>query len=290
MAGVATLPETACPVGRLWLTIDDCGPQGRSRAVAQYHEGGLRVIRPHYLDDSGQVTYTIVSVGGGYLGGDVYDQRFRVLDNARALITTQSATKIYRTPQGPARQFTEVELGENAVLEYLADQTIAYRESTYHQFNRVRMHPSATFVLSEEVTPGWHPDGSHFAFEELRLHTEIEDAVTGRLLLLDNMVLRPEHRLGHFGWTEDHTHSGQFIVVSPEVDQQVVDEINELVRDRPRIHGAANLLSAPGTGLRGLLLRTLSDRTEDLIVLHEHLTSLLRHRWRGQPPVNLRKY
>ncbi|MGP6173891.1 urease accessory protein UreD [Corynebacterium sp. A21] len=290
MEKIPTLADSARPVGTLWLTIDDGGPAGRSRATEQYHQGALRIIRPHYLDDSGQVTYTIVSVGGGYLGGDVYDQRFRVLDNASALLTTQSATKIYRTPQGPVRQFTELEIGEHAVLEYLADQTIAYREATYHQFTHVRLHPSSTFVFSEEITPGWHPEGKHFAYAEMRLHTRIEDAATGRLFLLDNLLLRPSVRLGHFGWTEEYTHSGQFIVVAPRVDQELVRELSAIVAANPRIRGAASLLGTPGTELRGLLLRTLGNRTEDLTELHEHITSLLRERWRGQSPVNLRKY
>lgn len=285
-----TLVDSASPVGKLWLTIDAGGAGGRSRAVEQYHEGALRIVRPHYLDDSGQVTFTIVAVGGGYLGGDVYDQRFRVRENAQALITTQSATKIYRTPQGPVRQFTQIEVGENAVLEYLADQTIAYREATYHQFTRVKLHPSSTFVLSEAITPGWHPDGVHFAYEEMRLHTEIEDASTGRIFLLDNLLLKPATRSGSFGWTENYTHSGQFIVVAPGVDQDLVSELNQLLEEKPQVYGAVSLLGASGTNLRGLLLRVLSNRTEDLIRLYEHIASLLRHRWRNQPPVNLRKY
>lgn len=53
-------------------------------------------------------------------------------------------------------------------------------------------------MLSEESTPGWHP--------------EIEDASTGRLFLLGNLLLNPAQRQGSFGWTEGYTHSGQFIV------------------------------------------------------------------------------
>ncbi|ANE02855.1 urease accessory protein UreD [Corynebacterium crudilactis] len=278
------------PVGTLWLTIDDQGPQGRSRAVEQFHQGALRIIRPHYLDDSGQVSYTIIAIGGGYLGGDVYDQRFIIKDNAQALITTQSATKIYRTPQGPAKQYTDIEVGENAVLEYLTDQTIAYRESTYHQFTKVALHPTSTFILSEQITPGWHPEGKHFAYDELRLHTEITDATTGRLFLLDNLLLRPDTREGGFGWTEQYTHTGQMIVMGQGVDKQLVAELNELLANNPAVYGAVNLVDAPGTELRGFIARTLSNRTEDLVNLHEHIASLLRGRWRGQEPVNLRKY
>lgn len=273
----------------LRLAIDEHGPGNKSRGVEQFHEGALRVIRPHYLDDSGQVAYTIVAVGGGFLGGDVYEQEFIVRENAQALITTQAATKIYRTPQGPASQFTTVEVGENAVLEYLADQTIAYREATYHQATNVRLHPTATFVMSEQITPGWHPNGEQFTYDELRLHTEITDSTTGRLLLLDNLLMRPNVRRGSFGWTDGYTHFGQMMVVGVGVDKQFVASLNAYLADNPAVYGAANLLSAPGTTLRGALLRTLANRTQDLVELHEYVANEVRA-WRGQGPVNLRKY
>src|SRR4029079_12754910 len=54
--------RTPAPMGELALQIEHRG--GRSVATHQYHRGALRVLRPHYLDDSGQVCYVIVNPGG----------------------------------------------------------------------------------------------------------------------------------------------------------------------------------------------------------------------------------
>ncbi len=76
-----------------------CGG-GRSVASRQFHEGALRVLRPHYLDESGQVCYVMVNPGGGaYLGSDLFVVDVEVeAGGADLLLTTQSATKVYRTP------------------------------------------------------------------------------------------------------------------------------------------------------------------------------------------------
>ena len=57
-------------MGVLELGIEVSG--GKSIATSQYHSRALKIIRPHYLDDSGQVYYIIVNPGGGYVGGDAY--------------------------------------------------------------------------------------------------------------------------------------------------------------------------------------------------------------------------
>ena len=83
----------------------------KSVASHQFHRGALRVLRPHYLDDSGQVCYVVVNPGGAYLGADLYVIDVEVADGAKLLLTTQSATKIYRTPGSFAEQRMRLRLG-----------------------------------------------------------------------------------------------------------------------------------------------------------------------------------
>ncbi|BAS06719.1 urease accessory protein UreD [Arthrobacter sp. Hiyo4] len=47
--------------GTLALTVGVRG--GRCIATSQYHQGALRILRPHYLDDTGQVCYVVVNPG-----------------------------------------------------------------------------------------------------------------------------------------------------------------------------------------------------------------------------------
>src|SRR5207249_4271725 len=112
-------------MGRLALVIGKRA--GRSVAVQQSHQGALRVLRPHYLDQSGQVGYVMVNPGGAYLGADLYVIDVGVEAGASLLLTTQSATKIYRTPGSFAEQRMTIRLGEGAELELAPDQLIAYR-------------------------------------------------------------------------------------------------------------------------------------------------------------------
>ena len=55
----------------------------RSVATHQFHQGALRVLRPHYLDESGQVCYVMVNPGGAYLGADLFVIDVEVEDGGR---------------------------------------------------------------------------------------------------------------------------------------------------------------------------------------------------------------
>ena len=275
--------------GHLELVISERG--GRSIASRQFHQGALRVMRPHYLDDSGQVCYVMINPGGAYLGADLYTIDIKVQAGARLLLTTQSATKIYRTPGSFAEQRMTVHLAEGAQLELAPDQLIAYREARYRQNTYITVHPSSSLVMAEIVTPGWSPDGSSFKYEELRLRNEIHVSVThgSVLLMLYNQFIRPPLAdVTGMGFMEGFSHLGSLIVVDPRVDQTLADELYTLTAGYDAHTGVS--LTAQHCRTRGLVLRSLSNSTGELENLLGACMGLLRHRWHGQTPMNLRKY
>jgi urease accessory protein len=275
--------------GELELTIAERG--GRSVAMHQYHRGALRVLRPHYLDDSGQVCYVLVNPGGAYLGADLYLIDVEVGEGAKLLLTTQSATKIYRTPGSFAEQRMRLRLGEGSRLELAPEQLIAYREASYRQNTHITLRPSSSLIMAEVITPGWSPDGSPFRYEELRLRTEIRvesDDGTG-LLALDNVLIRPPlGDVSGMAFLEGFSHLGSLIVVDPRVDQALADELHVLTSGYDTYTGLS--LTAARLGTVGLVMRSLSNSTEELNRLLGEATALLRRRWYGQEPLNLRKY
>ena len=147
-------------VGELRLRIGTRA--GKAIATRQYHAGALRILRPHYLDDTAQVCYTIVNPGGGYLGGDNYGIEVAVDEDTSLLLTTQSATKVYKTPGTFARQDMVVRLGKGAVLEYVPDQLIAYRGASYRQFTQVDMHQDSSLLLLRGAHPRVEPGREAF--------------------------------------------------------------------------------------------------------------------------------
>ena len=267
--------------GELHLRIARDGD--RSIAVEQYHRGALRVFRPLYLDGTGQVAYYVVNPGGGYLDGDSYLTEVEVLQGASTVLTTQAATKIYRTPTCPVRQDTRVNLGPRAVLELVPDQVIAYRESSYRQTTLVEMDPTATFMSLEVLTPGWAPDGSAFGYDCVRMRTDIR--VGGRCAVVDNLRLVPgEAGLAGLGGLEGHSHLASFTVLDARVDAALVNEVAQML-EVDDVRGAVTRVQGPG-----FIARTLGDDTTRLTALMLDISELLRGRWFGAPRLNLRKY
>lgn len=249
-------------------------------------------MRPHYLDDSGQVCYVVVNPGGAYLGADLFLIDVEVGDSASLLLTTQSATKVYRTPGSFAEQRMAVRLGEGARLELMPDQLIAYREASYRQRTRVTLRPTSTLVMAEVVTPGWSPDGAAFRYEEVRLRNEVwvEDGESAaQLLALDNLLIRPP--LGDvtgLGFMEGYSHVGSLMVADARVDQALADELHHLTSGFDALAGISLTCNVRGTG--GLVLRALSNNTGELNRLLTACANVLRDRWFGQGPLNLRKH
>ncbi|HAG58383.1 MAG TPA: urease accessory protein, partial [Arthrobacter bacterium] len=249
--------------GRLELLITE--RNGKSIASRQFHQGALRVLRPHYLDESGQVCYVMVNPGGAYLGADLFTVEVEVGAGAKLLLTTQSATKIYRTPGSFAEQRMTLRLGEQAQLELSPDQLIAYREACYRQNTHIMLRPSSSLVMAEVITPGWSPDGASFRYEELRLRNEIwvEGQDGAQLLVLDNLLIRPP--LGDvtgMGFMEGFSHLGSLMVVDARVDQSLADELHALTAGYDAYTGVS--LTAKTSGTMGLILRSLSNSTGEL--------------------------
>lgn len=289
MSTTAVAPVVVSPMGELELRVAVRG--GRSVATHQYHRGALRVLRPHYLDDSGQVCYVLVNPGGACLGADLYVIDVEVGEGAKLLLTTQSATKIYRTPGSFAEQRLRVRLREGAQLELAPDQLIAYREASYRQNTHITVHPTSSLVMSEVITPGWSPDEARFRYEELRLRTEIHvetDDKSG-LLALDNVLIRPPaYDVTGMGFMEGFSHLGSLVVFDARVDPALADELHLLAASHDAYTGVS--LTVTMDGITGLVLRALSNSTEELNKLLGGCSDLLRQRWHGTAPRDLRKY
>lgn len=271
------------------LTLDiasrDAGDTSRSIVATQYHRGALRVLRPFYPDTSGQPSVTIVNPGGGYLGGDRYRLETHIHEGAALTLTTQSATKVYRTPQGPAVMEQHFTLDKNARLEFVPDSIIAYREARFEQRTEVVMEPSASLILTEIVTPGWSPDGSEFTYDDLTLTTRV--TVAERPVVIDRLWLTPAGQHPGPLMLGDFTHIGTLVVVDPRANDDAVAALREHLgvgeRTPDRLIGLTRL-SVPG-----FVLRVLTRSTPEAESVLRAAIDWMRTHWHGQPPLLLRK-
>lgn len=274
--------------GELDFTVGLSG--GKSIATSQYHYAALKLIRAHYLDDSGQVYYTIVNPGGGYVGGDAYRIALDVEEHASVLLTDQSAAKVYRTPDDYVVQNIDFSVARGAVLEYIPDQMILYRDADFRQKITADVDPEGSLFMSDIITPGWSPDGGQFLYKQAFLRNEVR--VGSRPVLVDNLRVNPLS--AEFGKEQDfymggRTHISTIICVSPEVTEDVLDAVRAIVAKNQG--GTADITAAlSATQCPGFVVRALGNRTEELMALITDVANHLRREFRGQPDLKMRKY
>lgn len=270
------------------LDLDVENKHGKTVMKNVYFHGALKVMRPVYHNDIGQPCYYILNPGGAYLDEDTYRLKIRVRDQARLTLTTQSATKIYKTPKGYAYQETDIYLDEDSYLEYLTDPLIAYKNARYIQETRVHMKKGATFLYSDILTPGWSEDGNLFTYDNLRLKNKIY--LEDKLVAYDHIKLNPssQHMEG-LGFMEGFTHLGSFFVVGDRTDATLLDEIYDIVYKIQEKHNnfkfGLSMLS-----VKGFTMRVLASNTQLIEHIFAECHREISQQWFQIEPSSLRKY
>jgi urease accessory protein len=220
------------------------------------------------------------------VGGDAYTLTVIMEAEARACLTTPSATKLYAAPGAPARQRLDVTLEAGAVLEYLPEQIIPFAQAAFHQHTRVRLGAGACLVWTEIVAPGRLARGEAFAYRAYDSSVRIENA-HGRVLVRERTCLRPGwQRLDGPGLLEGYYYLGTFyaLVEGTVLPTALVERLHALLADCTRLMGSATLLEHGGIAVRVLG----QDHTAVSAALHA-VWDVVRRELLGYPAVVWRK-
>jgi urease accessory protein len=152
-----------------------------------------KVVRAFRQPGSGVLVH-LNNVSGGVLAGDRLALDVEVLAGATAQITTTGATRLYRHRAGAldSEQITTFSVGENARLEYLPDPLIPYAGSRHTQRTKIQLEAGASLFWWEVLAPGRQASGETFAFERLRIASEVR--TRSLPLLREDFLLEPEKR------------------------------------------------------------------------------------------------
>ena len=69
----------------------------------------------------------LMSCAGSILENDRFEIRIDAGSNTCSSITTQASTKVHPMHKGHAYQYTNINMGRNAFLEYVPEQIIPYK-------------------------------------------------------------------------------------------------------------------------------------------------------------------
>lgn len=145
------------------------------------------VQRPFQPEADGTAHVYVLHPPGGVAGGDRLELTCTLQGDARVLLTTPGATKVYRTSGNLSRVQTQIDVGAGAVCEYLPQETILFDGAAARIETRVRLADDATYLGWDFLSLGRPAAGESFASGEARQRVEITRA--GRPIWFEQLNL-----------------------------------------------------------------------------------------------------
>jgi urease accessory protein len=124
----------------------------RTSLTRLYETGGLRLRFPKTA--AATCEGVIMNTSGGIAGGDVLTIDCRLSDSAQAVLTTQSAEKIYRADSIDAQMHISLNLAAQSTLAWLPQEAILFDGARLARRLNVAMTGSATLTILEMVVFG----------------------------------------------------------------------------------------------------------------------------------------
>ncbi|WP_242578181.1 urease accessory protein UreD [Chroococcus sp. FPU101] len=139
----------------------------------RYAKAPLKIQRSFYPEGTEICHSVLLHTAGGVVGGDNLTQTIHLQNNAQTVITTTAAAKIYRSNGAIATQTINIQLEDNACLEWLPQETIIFDGAVYQQDLRVELGQNATWFAWDITRLGRSARGERFRTGEWRSHTEV---------------------------------------------------------------------------------------------------------------------
>lgn len=154
-------PEQHLERGHGVATLRFAAAEGRTHLADLYQKTPCRVLFPR-PEPAELLSAVLLTTSGGLTGGDSLRLAIEALPEARAVVTTQAAEKIYRARDGEARINVELDVHPGAWLEWLPQETILFEGSRLRRSTEARVAPGGRLLAGEMVTFGRSARGERF--------------------------------------------------------------------------------------------------------------------------------
>jgi len=254
--------------GRLQLAY--ANHDNATQIVSSAAQAPLRVQRPFYPEGQQVCHSVILHTAGGMVGSDRLSIVLQLQSQAQALLTTAAAAKIYRTNGQEAQQTVQVEVAENACLEWLPQETIVFDRALYRQTMRINLAAGATWLGWEITRFGRSARGEKFTQGNWRSHTEVWQ--TGVPVWIDRQWMPGSEEIFHSPHgLAGHPVVGSFAFVGRTVEPELVEQARQLWQGAGEA-GATRLRS-------GLLCRYRGASTQEVRQWFLQVWQLVRQRY-----------
>jgi urease accessory protein len=135
--------------GRIVLSGSDNG----TRIEDVFERFPIRVMFPRN-GSSAMEEAVLINTAGGIAGGDRLECSVTALPGASIAVTSQTAEKVYRALDAPARVATTLKAHESARLAWLPQETIVFNAARIHRTTEIELFAGAQLLALEWLVLG----------------------------------------------------------------------------------------------------------------------------------------
>lgn len=249
--------------------------EGDRTVSRHHHEGPLRLLQSLYPEGKAICHNVLVHPPGGLVGGDTLALRITAAGHAHGLITTPGATRFYRSNGSPSVQRTHITLSDQARLEWLPMEAIAYNDCLAENHLTLELSPQAEFMGWDVTAFGLPLANQPYVKGRYLQHIEVPNVWLERgLIQADDLRLMN----GPLGLAGARCMASLFFVAGSKLDKHRRDQALELARGFIAAHPLLATAGATSPNPQVVVVRCLAPVVEPAMGLLRQIWSA----WRAQ--------
>jgi urease accessory protein len=157
----------------------------RTIIAAQSFRAPFHVSKPYWDPDSRVLLAQVVNPTAGILEGDTLESEVRVDAAAALLVTTPSASRVFRMQSGQATCRQQFSVAGDGWLEVMPEPLVPHRGSRYLQSTTIEVSAGGGIYFVDQLMPGRLGHGDAWQWDRLALDLTVRRA--GELILRERL-------------------------------------------------------------------------------------------------------
>jgi urease accessory protein len=154
---------------------------GRTVLAGQSFRAPYHLSKPYWDADAQALLVQVVNPTAGILSGDRLESDITVKAGGALLVTTPSASRVFKMKSGTAECRQRFTVAAGGWLEVLPEPLVPHRGCHYRQTTHIAIEPGGGIFFADLLLPGRVAHGEAWAWEKLCL--EIDVRLGGELIL-----------------------------------------------------------------------------------------------------------
>lgn len=160
-------------------------PAGRTVLREQAFRAPFHLSKPYWDPDARALLVQVVNPTAGILDGDELSSDISVAPEAALVVTTPSATRVFRMRDGGAGSRQTFAVASRGWLEVMPEPLVPHRGSRFRQTTTINAAADASVCYVDQLMPGRLGHGEAWAWEKLQLEMTVR--VDGELVLRERL-------------------------------------------------------------------------------------------------------